>query len=362
MQGVGKKTCFLKKSSKAVQGPGSSGPPWAVPPNLPSRARHLPPYLPASRLLLPALLRLFLLLSFLLLSPSPCCLGLFMEIHSFMPSHRSLSLSLPPGGRACDASPLSSHFLLSESGAAPARSGGRAGTRVGSAGPGERPQRGARGVGTAPTRPGATDRPWHPQQGGRLGPRALRSPHPHAKALPPIAAGPHQRGHGWARTSGRSPGNPRPFFSLSARLSILFLLVFPPPLPLPPHRARSASRPAGRCPIPAGAEALTQARSGAAWGARAPRPVPWPSHPTFPTPGAARPSGSSGKLHLCSSFPRTGVPPLPSAALRGAGDTLPSLPTALATAPRCPGTAGGLGECEPRTVSGSTAGPAAGGF
>lgn len=84
-----------------------------------------PPYLPASRLLPPVLLRLFfffflLLSSFLPLSPSPCCLGLFMEIHSFMPSHRSLSVSLPPGGRACDASPLSSHFLLSQSGAAPA--------------------------------------------------------------------------------------------------------------------------------------------------------------------------------------------------------------------------------------------------
>lgn len=152
-----------KNNPKPMQGPGSSCPPLAVPPSLSSRAsrgRAAPaaPYLPASRLLLPALLRLFLLLSFLLLlSPSPCCLGLFMEIHSFMPSHRSLSLSLPPGGRACDASPLSSHFLLSQSGAAPARSGGRTGTRVGSAGPGEHPPARSEGRGHG------TDPPWGTQ-------------------------------------------------------------------------------------------------------------------------------------------------------------------------------------------------------
>lgn len=113
--------------------------------------------LPAGLASAATLLRLFLSSSLpllLLLSPSPCCLGLFMEIHSFMPSHRSLSVSLPPGGRACDASPLSSHFPLSQSGAAPTPGGGRAGTRVGSPGRGSVPQRGVgmtgRGHGTDP--------------------------------------------------------------------------------------------------------------------------------------------------------------------------------------------------------------------
>lgn len=214
-----------KKIPKPMQGPGSSCPPLAVPPSRAPRGRAAPapPYLPASRLLLPALLRLFLLLSFLLLSPSPCCLGLFMEIHSFMPSHRSLSLSLPPGGRACDASPLSSHFLLSQSGAAPARSGGRAGTRVGSAGPGERPPEQGEGRGHGP------DRPWGHRP--TLAPGAGRSGRPQGSRLcPPLSPSPRQaagshralrRGHGWALRPRPLPGQFSPFLPLSARPSIL---------------------------------------------------------------------------------------------------------------------------------------------
>lgn len=134
-------------------------PPRTETPNLPGTTesrgcRHLLTCRPRVCCYPAPALPLFLSSFLLLLSPSPCCLGLFMEIHSFMPSHRSLSVSLPPGGRACDASPLSSHFPLSQSGAAPTPGGRRAGTRVGSPGRGSVPQRGVgmtgRGHGTDP--------------------------------------------------------------------------------------------------------------------------------------------------------------------------------------------------------------------
>lgn len=212
-----------------------------------------PPYLPASRLLLPALLRLFLLLSsFLLLSPSPCCLGLFMEIHSFMPSHRSLSVSLPPGGRACDASPLSSHFLLSQSGAAPA--------------PKRRPSWDTRGqrraVGPSPSAGGRRGggetrggRAWarhRPALGGiPAGSVSPRGGHPGLSAVPIAprsrsarAAAAAER----ARVNSQPPGNPRPLFpSLLAPSQP----VLPPLRPLPRTRCRIASRSAERSPIPA---------------------------------------------------------------------------------------------------------------
>lgn len=195
-------------------------------------------------------LRLFLssCLLLLLLSPSPCCLGLFMEIHSFMPSHRSLSVSLPPGGRACDASPLSSHFLLSQSGAAPSPGGGRAGTRVGSQGRGSIPQCGVgmrgRGHGTDPlwgTR--AFSGAHHPDVGAPAGLSTL--PDPRRAAV--------RRRRGGVGAGG-----------LHTRDPLVFSASPFSPQPVRHHTLHPRYIRTRRTPIHAEHEELTQARSGAA--------------------------------------------------------------------------------------------------
>lgn len=214
-------------------------------------------------------------------------------------------------------------------------------------------------MGTAPTRPAGYRLSLATVAGRPQGfpPCPPLSPSPrrgaaHRRWLPPNSGSAER-----ARTPGRSPGNPRPFFpsllappsySSSSFLSLCLRT-----------RARTASRSPSAAPSPPLAGALSPARSGAC-GAGAHRPpaspVSFPPHPeeAAPTPGA-RSSRSSGKLHPCSSL----VSPLPSAALRGAGDTL-QVPTD--SSPAAMANPEGLEECEPCLVSGSTAGGADGGF
>lgn len=190
------------QAPKPPWGPGGSCPPRTETPNLPApqSSAAAGTSLPAGIASAATPLRLFLSSFLLLLSPSPCCLGLFMEIHSFMPSHRSLSVSLPPGGRACDASPLSSHFLLSQSGAAPTPGGGRAGTRVGRPGRGSIPQCGVgmRGRGHRPSL-GDTSFLRRPSPRRRSAREALHAAQPTPRRCP----SPRRRsGSGWAAPSG----------------------------------------------------------------------------------------------------------------------------------------------------------------
>lgn len=305
-----------------------------------------------------------------------------------MPSHRSLSVSLPPGGRACDASPLSSHFLLSHSGAAPARRGGRAGTRVGSDGPGERPPaRGGRGGRTWALGGGVQmvsgTRRWG--VGPPPGLSALPSARPirrHAAAhrRPPQSSG-YPRG-GSQPHSRPAPGQPSLPFSLSARP------LRPNPVrPSSPSPAASAPAaephlaPRSAAPSAQLTKALTQARRGApdsgvgSRGSLARRKLPPPPASsslcapgrTPPSRGLLAPPGHRAKSIPSPAFPRTRVPPLPSAAcppaaLRGGLGTHSRSPS---TASRCPLPAaartprqaganpGCLGGCKTREVPGS---------
>lgn len=219
-------------------------------------------------------------------------------------------------------------------------------------------------MGTAPTRPGGYRPSLAPVARASGRPQgffrsALRFPHPHAKPLP-IALAPTEQ-----RLCGEGTGGPAPPAAPRATLTFFFPLCSPlHPIPArlsSPSPAASAPAP-GRhrappsaAPSPPLTEALTQARSGA------PRP-PGQSR-VLPTP-PSRPRGplappSSGKLHLCSSFPRDGGPPTAqSCTSRGWGHARgPYRQPPSATA-----NPEGLGECEPCTVSGSTAGGADGGI
>lgn len=242
-----------------------------------------------------------------------------------MPSHRSLSVSLPPGGRACDASPLSSHFLLSHSGAAPARRGGRAGTRVGRDGPGERP----------PARGGRGGRAWALGGGVQTISSARRwgvGPPPGLSALPsarPIRR--HAAAHRWSPQNsgyrGGSQPHPRP---APGPPSLPFFLSARPLLPNPvrpsspspaasapaaePHLAPRSAAPSARF-----TKALTQARRGApdsGVGSRG-SPASYSLCALRRTPAPREllaPPGHRAKSIPAPAFPRTRVPPLPSAA------------------------------------------------
>lgn len=290
-----------------------------------------------------------------------------------MPSHRSLSVSLPPGGRACDASPLSNHFLLAHSGAAPSPDWGPGWGHAWAA-----PDRGSgphggvgggRGYGTdlppPPPPPGglvqAVSGARHRGVGSPPGLSVPLSARPiprhaaaHHRSLPagPFPAATQQllprRGHGWARI----PPTFTPSFPS---------LLPPPPAPAQPSpsflplflclrtRGKTASRSAERCPIhPAHKSADSSCeRSGSARRGEPGHPgqpgTGVPPHPGRsrgpPPPAASRgplvPPGHRAEFIPAPAFPRIGGPrDLPLQFGGGGGLGTRSRPPL--TAPSCP--------------------------
>lgn len=340
-----------KKNPKPMQGPGSSCPPLAVPPNLAPRAprgraapapltcrRHVCCCcLPCSSSSSPSSSSL----------PLPAAWGsLWRFIHSCLPIGPSAFPCLPEAERVTPR-PFPATFCCHR--AALPQPGAAAGLGHAWAAPGRgsvpSAGRGAwAGVGTAPTRPGGVQ-PVPGTRGFPLCPPLSPSPRQaaaHRRWFPPSGGsaerarlGPHPR---------PLPGQPSPFLSHSALPSILFQLVFPPPLPLPgPHPA-----PPSAAPSPPLTEALTQARSGAAepgMGGQSSRPPGQSRVLPIPPPGAVPSCRSSSNFIPAPAFPRTGVPPTAQRCTSGGWGHAPGPYRQHPTAPRCrgePGESGGV--------------------
>lgn len=359
-----------------MQGPGSSCPPLAVPPNLASRAprgRAAPApltcrhhvcccCLPCSSSSSPSSSSL----------PLPAAWGsLWRFIHSCLPIGPSAFPCLPEAERVTPR-PFPATFCCHRAALPQAGAAAGLGHAWAAPGRGSVPQRGVRGMGgrghgTDPPWRG-TDCPWHPNRGGGSAlelsavPSAFSIPTP--SRCPSLLVPTEQRLCGQGTAGPPSPAAPW------ATLALSFLLCSPlHPIPArlcsPSPAARTASRSAERCPMPAAdrsADSSSERGGGARYGGpelRAARPVPYPPHPTVRRPsrpqGPLPPAGHNQTSSLLQPSPGRGYPQPPMAALRGAPGPYRQHPAAGANPES-------LGECEPCMMSGSTTGAADGGF
>lgn len=316
--------------------------------------------------------------------PLPAAWGsLWRFIHSCLPIGPSAFPCLPEAERVTPR-PFPATFCCHT--AALPQPGGAAelGHAWEATGRGSVPQRGAEGVGGRGHWEGAYRRPLAPVAGASGRPQgSLRCPPPAPSGATPLPiAGRHKaaatRGGDRSRTPGQPPGNPRSLFPSLLAPSTPTESVLPPAASAPaaePHLAPRSAAPSAQL-----TKALTQARRGApdsgvgSRGSLARRKLPPPASSSLcalgrtpPSRGLLAPPGHRAKSIPAPAFPRTRVPPLPSAAcppaaLRGGLGTHSRSPS---TASRCPLPAaartprqagarpGCLGGCKTREVPGS---------